>query len=89
MPAILRTIRSLVWPDDRKTIDVGTISVTSVVADSDAAEKALVFFPTNLTDGIELSDDPLPVSTNQCLCALVRTSPAAVGGPGSLHRTRL
>jgi catalase len=51
---------SLVWPDDRKTIDVGTISVTSVVPDSDAAQKALVFFPTTLTDGIELSDDPFP-----------------------------
>jgi len=51
---------SLVWPDDRKTIELGTISITSVVADSDAAQKALVFFPTNLTDGIELSDDPLP-----------------------------
>src|SRR5215470_13481705 len=32
----------------------------SVVADSDAAQKTLVFFPTNLTDGIELSDDPFP-----------------------------
>ena len=51
---------SLVWPDDRKTIDVGTISITSVVADSDAAQKVLVFFPTTLIDGIELSDDPLP-----------------------------
>ena len=51
---------SLVWPDDRKTIEIGTISITSVVADSDAAQKALVFFPTTLTDGIELSDDPLP-----------------------------
>jgi len=51
---------SLVWPDDRKTIDVGMISITSVVADSDAAQKTLVFFPTNLTDGIELSDDPFP-----------------------------
>ena len=51
---------SLVWPDDRKTIEVGTISITSVVPDSNAAEKALVFFPTTLTDGIELSDDPLP-----------------------------
>jgi len=51
---------SLVWPDDRRTVDVGTISITSVVADSDAAQKALVFFPTTLTDGIELSDDPLP-----------------------------
>jgi len=51
---------SLVWPDDRKTVDIGTISITSVVADSDAAQKTLVFFPTNLTEGIELSDDPFP-----------------------------
>jgi catalase len=39
---------------------MGTISITSVVADSNVAEKALVFFPTTLTEGIELSDDPLP-----------------------------
>jgi catalase len=52
---------SLVWPDDRRTVEVGTISVTSAVADSDAVQRALVFFPTSLTDGIELSDDPLPV----------------------------
>jgi catalase len=51
---------SLVWPEDRKTVDVGIVSITSVVADSDAAQKALVFFPTALTDGIELSDDPFP-----------------------------
>jgi catalase len=51
---------SLVWPDDRKTIDVGTISVTAVVADSDAAERALGYDPTKLTDGIDLSDDPFP-----------------------------
>ena len=51
---------SLVWPEDRKTVEVGTLSITSVVADSDAAQKTLVFFPTNLTDGIELSDDPFP-----------------------------
>lgn len=51
---------SLVWPEDRRTIDLGTIVITSVVADSDTAQKTLVFFPTTLTDGIELSDDPLP-----------------------------
>ena len=51
---------SLVWPDDRKTIDLGTISITSVVADSATTERALVYDPTHLTDGIELSDDPLP-----------------------------
>lgn len=51
---------SIVWPEDRKTIDMGTISVTSVVPDSSAAEKALAFDPTYLTEGIELSDDPFP-----------------------------
>jgi catalase len=51
---------SLVWPDDRKAIDVGEISVTSVAPDNDAAEKALAYDPMNLTDGIEPSDDPFP-----------------------------
>jgi catalase len=51
---------SLVWAEDRKTIDFGVLSIASVVADSAAAEKDLAFFPTNLVDGIELSDDPLP-----------------------------
>ncbi len=51
---------SLVWPDDRKTIEVGTVSISSVVPDSGSAQKELVFFPTTLTDGIELSDDPFP-----------------------------
>jgi catalase len=51
---------SLVWPDDRKTIDAGIISITSVLADSAAVERQIVYDPTHLTDGIELSDDPLP-----------------------------
>jgi catalase len=51
---------SLVWPDDRKTMDLGIISITSVVADSAGVERGMVYDPTHLTDGIELSDDPLP-----------------------------
>ena len=51
---------SVVWPQDRKTVEVGVISVVSVVPDAAAAERALAFDPTNLTDGIELSDDPFP-----------------------------
>jgi catalase len=51
---------SHIWPDDRKTIEVGTISITSVVADSAAVEKPLALDPINLTDGIDLSDDILP-----------------------------
>jgi catalase len=51
---------TLVWPDDRKTVELGTITITNVVADSDAAQKAVAFDPTILTPGIELSDDELP-----------------------------
>jgi catalase len=51
---------SIVWPDDRKTIDMGTMTITTVDPNSDAAEKALAFDPTRLTNGIDLSDDPLP-----------------------------
>ena len=51
---------SIVWPDDRKTVDVGLISITSVDVDSDSAQRSLAFDPTNLADGIDLSDDTLP-----------------------------
>lgn len=47
------------WPADRPMADLGTITLTAPVADSAAAEKELLFMPTNLTDGIEASDDPL------------------------------
>jgi catalase len=47
------------WPADRETVELGTITLTKVAADSAAAEKELLFLPTNLIDGIEASDDPL------------------------------
>jgi catalase len=47
------------WPEDRRTIDLGTLTVAKGVPDSAEAEKALLFMPNNLTDGIEVSDDPL------------------------------
>jgi catalase len=51
---------SVVWPDDHKIVDLGVITISSVVPDNAAAEQNLAFDPTGLTDGIELSDDPLP-----------------------------
>jgi catalase len=47
------------WPDARKTVDLGTLTVAKAVPDSAEAEKALLFMPNALTDGIEVSDDPL------------------------------
>lgn len=51
---------SLVWPDTHEVVELGIITITSVVPDSAVAERQLAFDPTRLIDGIELSDDPLP-----------------------------
>ena len=47
------------WPDDRKLVDMGTITIAKAVADNTQAQKDLRYLPNNLTPGIEVSDDPL------------------------------
>jgi catalase len=49
------------WPDNREVVDLGVLTLDKPVADSLEAQKKLLFLPTRLTDGIELSDDRLPV----------------------------
>jgi len=51
---------TLVWPEDRKKVILGTLRLTSFDPKSAETEKGLTYDPTHLTDGIELSDDPLP-----------------------------
>jgi catalase len=50
---------SVVWPDDRKRVLLGTIRLTKVEPNQDELQRSLTFNPTFLTSGIELSDDPL------------------------------
>jgi catalase len=52
---------SIVWPESRKVVPLGVITIESVDPDSASAERKLAFDPTRLIDGIELSDDPLPL----------------------------
>jgi catalase len=47
------------WPDDRKLVDLGVLTIDKAVPNSAEAEKPLLFLPGQLTDGIEASDDPL------------------------------
>jgi catalase len=49
------------WPDNRKVVNLGVLTLDTPVADSLEAQKKLLFLPNRLTDGIELSDDRLPV----------------------------
>ena len=48
------------WPDDRKVVDLGVLTLDTPV-DTLEVQKSLLFLPNRLTDGIELSDDRLPV----------------------------
>ena len=50
---------SVAWPEDRKVVDLGILTVDKAVPDSADAEKKLLFLPGQLTDGIQESDDPM------------------------------
>ena len=47
------------WPADRPLVELGRLEVTRISPTSAADERRLVFDPTNVTDGIDLSDDPI------------------------------
>jgi catalase len=49
---------SIVWPDDRKKVELGTISLTRIAPNNEELQRSLAFNPIFITEGIELSDDP-------------------------------
>ncbi len=47
------------WPAERKVVELGTIALTSTVANHAHEQKHIIFDPIPRLDGIEPSDDPL------------------------------
>ena len=47
------------WPKDRPEIDFGTIELASILPNSDAEQRHIIFDPIPRVDGIEPSHDPL------------------------------
>jgi catalase len=47
------------WPEDRKVLELGILSLTAPVADNAREQKQIIFDPIPRVDGIEPSDDPL------------------------------
>jgi catalase len=47
------------WPEDRKVLELGKLTLTAPVADSAREQKQIIFDPIPRVDGIEPSDDPL------------------------------
>jgi catalase len=65
---------SITWPDTRKKIELGTIAITKAVADSQAAEKKLLFVPGALVPGIEAADPMIAVRSSSYIVSLGRRS---------------
>jgi catalase len=48
-----------IWPDDRERVRVGELEITALAFDREHDGDVLVFDPSRVTDGIELSDDKI------------------------------
>lgn len=46
-----------VWPDDREVVEAGRLEITAIVDDPEAGGGLVVFDPTRVIDGVEMSDD--------------------------------
>jgi catalase len=47
------------WPEERVRVTLGRLDITGLAHDREQGDDVLVFDPTRVTDGIELSDDPI------------------------------
>jgi catalase len=50
---------SIPWPDERPSVTMGRLEITGLAHDREQGDDVLVFDPTRVTDGIELSNDPI------------------------------
>jgi catalase len=51
---------SKAWPEDRRTVEVGTLVAQKIEAERDGPCRDINFDPTVLPTGIQVSDDPFP-----------------------------
>lgn len=47
------------WPEERKQVKLGTITLEKVVGDSSELQRAIIFDPVPRVEGVTASDDPL------------------------------
>jgi catalase len=50
------------WPQDRRTVEVGTLIVQKIEAERDGPCRDINFDPTVLPSGVKTSDDPFPAA---------------------------
>ena len=47
------------WPEDGETVEMGDVEITGPETEREQGDDVMVMDPTRVTDGIELSDDPI------------------------------
>jgi catalase len=67
---------TIVWPDSRKKVELGIITITKVVTDSQTAEKKLLFMPGALLPGIEAADPMIAARSAAYIISLSRRAQA-------------
>lgn len=72
----------MVWPDDRETVNVGTLELTQIDAGRQKHGDVLVFDPTRIIDAIELCDDPLLLLTSEAYSISVARRGTRTDGVG-------
>ena len=50
---------TVIWPDDVETVEMGVVEITGPETEREKGDDVMVMDPTRVTDGIELSDDPI------------------------------
>jgi catalase len=77
---------TVAWPEERLRVEVGRLELTGPETEREQGDDILVFDPTRVTDGIELSDDPILRFRPRAYAASVTRrsgapAPAHVGAP--------
>lgn len=79
---------TLPWPEDRKTVEAGTVTIDAVHTEAPGNARDINFDPLVLPDGLAPSDDPLPSARSAVYArsfnrrAREPKSPSAVVVPG-------
>ena len=71
------------WPAEREAVAVGALELTELETGRDSGGDVLVFDPTRVTDGVELTDDPIPRLRSQAYSVSVERR-AGVPRPAEL-----
>ncbi|GFG49383.1 catalase [Mycolicibacterium agri] len=76
---------TLPWPGDRRTVDAGTLTLTTIEADQPGNARDINFDPLVLPEGIEPSDDPLLSARSAVYAASYRARTSEPQSPATVQ----